>query len=61
MDTIIIKGGSNHSDDSVDEYKRVKEEMYRLGFTSYEEYMDYLEFIRIKSKQKEKTLNVGQV
>lgn len=61
MDTIMIKGGSNHSDDSVNEYKRVKEEMNRLGFTSYEEYMDYLEFIRIKSKKTEKTLNVGQV
>ena len=38
----MIKGGSNHNDDSVNEYKKVKEEMNRLGFTSYKEYMDYL-------------------
>ncbi|MDE6407235.1 MAG: tyrosine-type recombinase/integrase [Anaeroplasmataceae bacterium] len=60
MDTLISTGGSNH-DDSVNEYKKAKEEMKRLGLTSYEEYMDYLEFVRIKSKQVEKTLNVGQV
>lgn len=45
---------------SVNEYKKAKEEMKRLGFTSYEEYMDYLEFMLIKSKQKEKTLSIGQ-
>ncbi|MCM1196167.1 MAG: hypothetical protein NC310_03715 [Roseburia sp.] len=61
MDTLMSTGGSNHNDNSVNEYKRAKEEMKRLGFTSYEEYMDYLEFARIKSKQVEKTLNVGQV
>ncbi|MDE7263682.1 MAG: hypothetical protein K2N64_03360 [Anaeroplasmataceae bacterium] len=42
MDIIMIKGGSNHNDDSVNEYKKVKEEMNRLGFTNYKEYMDYL-------------------
>lgn len=61
IDTFMSNGVSNHNDDSVNEYKKAKEEMKRLGLTSYEEYMDYLEFVRIKSKQVEKTLNVGQV
>ncbi len=39
----------------------IAEIILRLGFTSYEAYMDYLEFVKIKSKQVEKTLNVGQV
>ncbi len=46
---------------SVNEYKKAKEEMKRLGFTSHEDYLDCLKFIRIKSKQTEKTLNMGQV
>ncbi len=59
MDNLMLSGGSNRNEDSVNEYKRAKEEMNRLGFTSYEEYMDYLEFIKIKSRQTEKTLNIG--
>ena len=43
MDTLISTGGSNHNDALVNEYKRVKEILKRLGLTSYEEYMDYLE------------------
>ncbi len=61
MDSFMINGVSNPGKSSVNEYKKAKEEMKRLGFTSYEEYMDYLEFMQIKSKQKEKTLSIGQV
>lgn len=61
MDTLISNRDLNQEDNSLNEYQKVKEEMKRLGFTSYEEYMDYLEIIKFKSKQVEKTLNIGQV
>lgn len=56
----MIGGIPKDNNDFVNEYKKAKEEMKRLGFTSYEEYMDYLDFINIKTRQKQKTLNVGQ-
>lgn len=33
-------------DDSIAEYKKAKEEMARLGFTDYDEYLDYLRAAR---------------
>ena len=35
----------------LDDYKKVKEEMDRLGFKSYDEYYDYLDFINIRNKR----------
>ena len=33
------------TNNDLDDYKKVKEEMERLGFKSYDEYYDYLDFI----------------
>lgn len=37
---------------SVNEYKKAKAEMQRLGFTDYDEYLDYLEFTQRKAARK---------
>lgn len=37
---------------SVNEYKKAKAEMQRLGFTDYDEYLDYLDFIQRKIARK---------
>lgn len=37
---------------SVNEYKKAKVEMQRLGFTDYDEYLDYLEFTQRKAARK---------
>lgn len=37
---------------SVNEYKQAKAEMQRLGFTDYDEYLDYLEFMQKRSARK---------
>ena len=37
---------------SVNEYKKAKAEMQRLGFTNYDEYLDYLEFTQRKAARK---------
>ena len=37
---------------SVNEYKKAKAEMQRLGFTDYNEYLDYLEFTQRKAARK---------
>lgn len=37
---------------SVNEYKKAKAEMQRLGFTDYDEYLDYLEFTQRKVAKK---------
>lgn len=37
---------------SVNEYKQAKAEMQRLGFTDYDEYLDYLEFTQRKAARK---------
>lgn len=60
MDTLMISEISKDNYDSVNEYKKAKEEVKRLGFSNYEEYMNHLEFMKIKFKQTEKTL-VGQI
>lgn len=39
-------------EESVNEYKKAKVEMQRLGFTNYDEYLDYLEFTQKKSARK---------
>ena len=39
-------------DKSLAEYKKAKQEMQRLGFTDYDEYLDYLEFMQRKSARK---------
>ena len=39
---------------SVNEYKKAKAEMQRLGFTDYNEYLDYLEFTQRKAARKSK-------
>ena len=37
---------------SVNEYKRAKVEMQRLGFFDYDEYLDYLEYIEKRNAKK---------
>lgn len=37
---------------SVNEYKKAKAEMQRLGFTDYDEYLDYLDFTQRKAARK---------
>lgn len=37
---------------SINEYKQAKAEMQRLGFTDYDEYLDYLEFAQRKVARK---------
>ncbi len=37
---------------SVTEYKQAKAEMQRLGFTDYDEYLDYIEFTKRRSARK---------
>ena len=39
-------------DKSLAEYKKAKQEMQRLGFTDYDEYLDYLDFIQRKTARK---------
>lgn len=39
-------------DQSLAEYKKAKQEMQRLGFTDYDEYLDYLEFTQRKAARK---------
>jgi len=39
-------------DDSIAEYRQAKVNMERLGFTDYDEYLDYLEFIQRKATRK---------
>ena len=39
-------------DQSLAEYKKAKQEMQRLGFTDYDEYLDYLEFTQRKVARK---------
>ena len=42
----LMTGGILKDDNgSVNEYKKAKEEMKRLGFTSHEDYLDCLKFI----------------
>jgi integrase len=38
--------------DDVSEYKKAKEEMNKLGFTDYNEYLDYLEFKKIQQSRR---------
>lgn len=40
---------------SVNEYKKAKVEMQRLGFADYDEYLDYLEFTQRKATRKSNT------
>ena len=40
------------SSESIDEYRKAKEEAKRLGFNDYEEYLDYLEFVKAKKERK---------
>lgn len=40
-----------NTNDDLDDFKRVKEEMERLGFKSYDEYYDYLDFIKTKNRR----------
>ena len=40
------------NDQSLAEYKKAKQEMQRLGFTDYDEYLDYLEFTQRKAARK---------
>lgn len=40
------------SNDSVNEYKKAKEEMARLGFNDYNEYLDYFEFVKIQQSRR---------
>lgn len=60
METLIISEISKDNYDIVNEYKKAKGEVKRLGFSNYEEYTDHLDFMKIRSKQTEKTL-VGQI
>ncbi|MDE7070663.1 MAG: tyrosine-type recombinase/integrase, partial [Clostridia bacterium] len=39
-------------DKSLTEYKKAKQAMQRLGFTDYDEYLDYLEFTQRKTARK---------
>lgn len=39
-------------DESIAEYKKAKREMQRLGFTDYDEYLDYLEFTQRRAARK---------
>lgn len=39
------------TNNDLDDYKKVKEEMERLGFKSYDEYYDYLDFINTRNKR----------
>lgn len=39
------------TNNDLDDYKKVKEEMDRLGFKSYDEYYDYLDFINTRNKK----------
>ena len=39
------------ADDSVNEFRKAKEEMNRLGFDSFKEYQEYLEFKKMKQMQ----------
>ena len=39
------------SNNDLDDYKKVKEEMDRLGFKLYDEYYDYLDFINTRNKR----------
>ena len=41
---------SNNIDNSLEEFKKAKEEMKRLGFDSMREYNEYLEFMRLRNK-----------
>ena len=49
---ISIEQDTRTSNDSVNEYKKVKEEMNKLGFTDYNEYLDYLEFMKIQQSRR---------
>ena len=39
-------------DDSIAEYMKAKEEMARLGFTDYDEHLDYLEYMEKMAARK---------
>lgn len=39
-------------DNSLAEYRQAKADMERLGFTDYDEYLDYLEFTQRKAARK---------
>lgn len=45
---VALKQATNND---VDDYKKVKEEMDRLGFKSYDECYDYLDFINVRNKR----------
>jgi len=40
------------ANDDVSVYKKVKEEMNKLGFTDYNEYLDYFEFKKIQQSRR---------
>lgn len=42
---------SSNKNDNVDDYRKAKEEMKRLGFDSFDEYLDYLEFNKKKAER----------
>ena len=39
----------------IDDYRKAKEDMQRLGFKTMEEYMDYLDYINIKKMRSNRT------
>ena len=40
------------TNNEVSEYKKAKEEMNKLGFADYNEYLDYLEFKKIQQSRR---------
>ena len=45
-DVVVV----SEADNELDEFKRMKAEMQKLGFTSMQEYMEYLEFKKLKQR-----------
>ena len=50
-DTLFDKGGSENECSSVQEFKKAKEDMKRLGFDSWVEYQEYLDFIEMRKNR----------
>lgn len=46
-----IPGKVTQKSDVINAYRKAKEDMERLGFKSYDEYLDYLEFVETKNKR----------
>ncbi|MBO7079391.1 MAG: hypothetical protein J6W64_06235 [Bacilli bacterium] len=49
--SVSVTTTTEDASDNISDYKKVKAEMQRLGFKTFEEYYDYMEYLDAKKKK----------